>query len=252
MDMKKVNIFPVLFAVILFFSSCYNYKSIGLLQENNPKLPNYPKTEYEEYRIKVNDEIVFRLITSDRTYSNLLSFNQQAGNSMQNMVSYRVYEDGTIDLPFVKSIPVAGLTTHEAAGALEKRFRELIPDASVKLTLANKSFTVLGQAGTGVYYMVKDRMTLFQALSMSGDLSPEADFSSVRIIRETEKGLQVMEFDVRPTSIIDSEYYYIYPNDIIYVQKSRSSFYKVGNYNSFIGLVTTSVSLLLTVLYFFK
>lgn len=250
--MKKVKIIPVLLAVMLFFSSCYNYKSIGLLQENNPKLPDYPQKEYEEYRIKVNDEIVFRLITSDRTYSNLLSFNQQGGMNAQNMVSYRVYEDGTIDLPFVKSIPVAGLTTHEAAGVLEKRFRELIPDASVKLTLANKSFTVLGQAGTGVYYMIKDRMTLFQALSMSGDLNPEADFSSVRIIRETEKGLQVMEFDVRPTSIIGSEYYYIYPNDIIYVQKSRSSFYKVGNYNSFIGLVTTSVSLLLTVLYFFK
>ena len=250
--MKRNYILSVVLAVVLFFSSCYNYKSIGLLQEKNPKLPVYNKTEYQEYRIKVNDEIIFRLITSDKTYSNLLSNNQQGGYGSQNMVSYRVYEDGTIDLPFVKSIPVAGLTTHEAARALESRFREIIPDASVKLTLANKSFTVLGQAGTGVYYMIRDRLTLFQALSMSGDLNPEADFRSIRIIRETEKGLQVMEFDIRPSSIIDSEYYYIYPNDIIYVQKSRSSFYKVSNYNSFTGLVTTSISLLLTVLYFFK
>ncbi len=251
--MMSVKIIPVLLAVMLLFSSCYNYKNIGLLQEHNPKLPTYTKTEYEEYRIKANDEIVFRLITSDKTYSNLLSFNQQGGGSgIQNMVSYRVYEDGTIDLPFIKSIPVAGLTTHEAARSLEKRFRELIPDASVKLTLANKSFTVLGQAGTGVYYMAKDRMNLFQALSMSGDINPAADFSSIRIIRETEKGLKVMEFDLRPASIIESEFYYIYPNDIIYVQKSRSSFYKVSNFNSFIGLVSTSISLMLTVLYFFK
>jgi polysaccharide export outer membrane protein len=250
--MRIVKIIPVLLTVALFFSSCYNYRSIGLLQENNPKLPRYPEVAYEEYKIKANDEIIFRLITSDKTYSNLLSFNQQGGFGAQNVLSYRVFEDGTIDLPFLKSIPVAGLTTHEAARVMEQRFREIIPDAAVKLTLANKSFTVLGQAGTGVYYMVKDRMTLFQALSMSGDLNPEADFNRVRIIRETEKGLQVMEFDIRPASLIGSEYYYIHPNDIIYVQKSRSSFYKVSNYNSFIGLVTTSVSLLLTVLYFFK
>jgi len=250
--MKKLKIISVLLSVALLFSSCYNYRNIGLLQENNPKLPVYPKMEFEEYRIKVNDEIIFRLITSDKTYSNLLSFNQSSGSSPQNFVSYRVFEDGTIDLPFVKSIPVAGLTTHEAARALELRFRELIPDAAVKLTLANKTFTVLGEAGTGVFYMTNDRMTLFQALSMSGDLSLEADFRSVRIIRETEKGMQVIEFDVRPASIIDSEFYYIYPNDIIYVQKSSSSFFKVSNYNSFLSLVTSSISLLLTVLYFFK
>jgi len=65
-------------------------------------------------------------------------------------MTYRVYPDGTIDLPFIKNIYIEGLTLNEASKVIEDRFRELIPDAAIKLTLANKTFTVIGEAGTGV------------------------------------------------------------------------------------------------------
>lgn len=238
-------------AVALSMSSCYNYRNIGLIQENNRRLPVYEPVEYETYRIKINDELIFRLITSDQTIAQQLSTGStMAGN--QSMISYRVFPDGSIDIPFVRNIPVVGLTLNEAAKVIEERFKEIIPDAAIKLTLANKSFTVIGEAGTGVYYIFKDKLTILQALSMSGDISYQGDYKEVRIIRETEDGLKILEFDIRPASIINSEYYYIYPNDIIYVKKDPSSFYKVNSYNGFIGLVSTSLSLLFSVLYYFK
>jgi len=249
---KKIYKILVLIVIALSLSSCYNYRNIGLLQENNPRLPEYPDVAFVEYRLQVNDEIFFRLITSDQTYASLISGGQTNNAAHNQMLSYRIFRDGTIDLPFLKAIPIAGLTLSEAARVLEERFKEIIPDASVKLTLANRIFTVIGQAGTGIYNMPKDRLTLLQALSMSGELAIDADFSKVRIIRENTSGIRIMEFDVRTASIIGSEFYYIYPNDIIYVQKSASSFYKVPSYNSFIGLISTSISLMLTVLYFFK
>ncbi|MDD4198191.1 MAG: polysaccharide biosynthesis/export family protein [Paludibacter sp.] len=236
---------------MLLLSSCYSYRHVGLLQEHNKRLPVYKALDYEEYRIKINDELLFRLITSDETISRLITSNQTLSSAQSN-VSYRVYPDGTVDFPFVKNIPVAGLTLNEAAIVVENRFKELIPDAAVKLTLANKNFTVIGEAGTGVYPIFKDKLTLFQALSMSGEISYTGDYKNVRIIRETVNGTEVLEFDIRPLSIINSKYYYIYPNDIIYVQKNPASFYKVNNYSSFISLISSSLSLLFMVIFYFK
>jgi len=235
--------------IILMMSSCYSYRYVGLLQEKNRRLPKYEEVEYEEYRIKVDDELLFRLITADEMISNLITGGQSLISS-QNYISYRVYPDGTVDFPFVKNIPVEGLTLAEATVIIEERFKEIVPDAIIKLTLANKTFTVIGEIGTGVYPIFRDKMTLYQALSMSGEIRYTGDYKKVKIIRETGKGIQTLEFDIRPRSVINSEYYYIYPNDIIYVQRNPASFYKVENYSSFISIISTSLSLLFAAFYY--
>ena len=225
--MKSIKLY-IIFAVAVLLSSCYNYKTTGLLQENNPTLPVYQKEAYEDYRLQINDEIIYRLLTSDETISKLISSGTSSMSS-QNMISYRIYPDGTVDLPFLKKIPVAGLTLNEASRVVEEKFKEIIPDPAVKLSIANKTFTIIGEAGTGVYPIIREKMTIYQALSLSGNLNNAGDFKNVRIIRETEKGTEVLQFDIRPVSLIESQYYYIYPNDIIYVQRAKSSFYKVNN-----------------------
>lgn len=242
-----------LFFVLLFvmgFSSCYNYKSIGLLQER-PSLPVYPKAEYENYKIRINDEVIYRLITTDETISRLIQTN--AGGGGNYVMSYRVYPDGTIDLPFIKNIKVEGMTFKEAGKAVEKRMRELIPDAEVKLSIANKTFIVIGEAGTGIYNITRDHFTIYQALSMSGEIQHSGDYKRVKILRESDAGTEILEFDIRPKSIIESKYYYIYPNDIIYVQRASSAFYKIENsWSNFVGVISSSLSLLFTVLYYQK
>jgi polysaccharide export outer membrane protein len=69
------------------------------LQEKNASLPVYPKEAYEEYRLQINDEIIYRLMTTDETISKLISSGTSSMSS-QNMISYRIYPDGTVDLPF--------------------------------------------------------------------------------------------------------------------------------------------------------
>ena len=247
---NKTQIF-VLFLIVFTLSSCYSHRNLRLLQENNHSLPVYPKSDYTDYRIQVNDEIIYRLITSDATISKLIS-PDMGGGSSQYQTSYRVYPDGTIDLPFISSIPVLGLTFNEAATVVENRFKELIPDAVVKLSLANKTFTIFGDAGSGIMPIYREKMTIFQALSLSGNLTDGNDLKHIRIIREKDKGTEILEFDIRPKSIIDSKYYYIYPNDIIYVRREFSSFYMVNNYPAMLGVITFSLSLLFTVLNYGK
>ena len=243
----KVIVFGLM-AVLM--TSCYSHRVIGYLQEPTKanKLPEYDSVPFEPYRIRVNDEIIYRLITLDETISKSLGTNNNIGSQYAN--SYRVYSDGTIDLPFLKPIHVAGLTEQEAQDTVRAAFREIIPDADVKLALYNKYFSVIGDAHAGQYYIYREKMNIFQALAMTGDVMNSGDRRHIRIIRPRDDGQEpeVLEFDIRTNSIIDSKYYYVYPNDVIYVARTKNSFYTVQNYSGFISLITSSVALLTTVL----
>ena len=236
----------IVFLLGMLMTSCYGYRQVGLLQERDD-LPQYDSVAYQPYRLQVNDEIIYRVITMDETLAKTLSSNENTNSQYAN--SYRIYSDGTVDIPFLAPVKLAGLTELEAQDTLRKAFREIIPDADVKLAMYNKRFTVMGDARSGVYNIYKERMTIFQALAMSGDLMNSGDRRHVRIIRPRGSGEpMVMEFDIRPNSIINSEYYYVYPNDLIYVSRDSGSFYKQSSYSSFLALITSSVSLLITVL----
>lgn len=246
---KRAILFLGLMAMLL--SSCYSHRVIGYLQEptKQNKLPEYDSVAYEPYRIRVNDEIIYRLITLDETISKALGSNN-VSTIGQYANSYRVYPDSTVELPFLKPIRIAGLTEQEAQDTLRAAFREIIPDADVKLALYNKYFSVIGDARAGQYYIYKEKMNIFQALAMTGDVMNSGDRRHVRIVRPRDGGQEpeVLEFDIRTNAIIDSKYYYIYPNDVIYVARTKNSFYTVSNYSAFIGLITSSVALLTSVL----
>ena len=233
----------------LLLTGCYTHRSIGLLQESTKanKLPVYDTAHYEPYRIRVNDEIVYRLITLDETIAKTLTINGQ--NAVTYVNPYRVYSDGTIDIPFLKPVHIVGLTEKEAQDTLRAAFREIIPDADVKLSLYNKYFTVIGDINPGEYYVYKEKLNIFQALAMTGDLMNSGDRKHVRIIRPRDgEEPEILEFDIRTNSIIDSKYYYVYPNDVIYVARTKDSFFKMATYTGFLGLITSSVSLLVSVL----
>ena len=248
--MKQLYII-LLGLVTVLMSSCYSHRVIGYLQEptKHNKIPTYDSAAYEPYRIRVNDEIIYRLITMDETISKALGANQN--NTVgQYANSYRVYADGTVDLPFLKPLKIVGLTEAEAQDTLRAAFREIIPDAEVKLALYNKYFSVIGDAHASQYYIYKEKMNIFQALAMTGDVMNSGDRRHIRIVRPKDGAQEpeVLEFDIRTNTIIDSKYYYVYPNDVIYVARTKDSFVKVASYTGFLGLITSSVSLLISVL----
>lgn len=248
--MKHIYQLLVVIVASILLTGCYGHRVIGLLQEptKKNKIPTYERdTVRDDYRIRVNDEIIYRLITMDETISKILGSNETVNS--QYAVSYRVYDDGTIDLPFLKPIHVEGLTVEEAQDTVKAAFKEIIPDADVKIALYNKTFTVIGDIRSGEYYIYKEKMNIFEALAMTGDLLDSGDRKHVRIIRpRTNEEPEILDFDIRSNTIIDSKYYYIYPNDVIYVARTKDSFVKLASYTGFLGLITSSVSLLISVL----
>lgn len=248
MKTKLVRIFVYVVAALML-SACYPIKRVGLIQERDA-LPDYEKGVYTQYKLQANDEIVLRVVSSDLETVQLFTENR-GGNTMQSY-SYRIYEDGTVDVPFLSKVPVAGLTLNEAEHLMDSLMKEYVPDAFVKIALTTGTFCVIGDAGRGYFPIYKERLTIYQALALCGGINETADFSKVKILRRVNGKTEIKEFDIRTKSIIDSEYYYIYPNDVIYLDVSKRRFWGVSSYAAFIGMVSSTLSLFVSVWNIFK
>lgn len=224
------------------FQSCYTKRENSLLLET--RVPEYKKTNYEAYTIQVNDELIMRVISIEDDISNL--FGSNTNINQQNGNTYRVYQDSTIDIPFASKIKVAGLTIRQAQQKIKEELSSF-GNLDVRLAFVNNSFTIIGESSRGVFSINKDKITIFEALAMAGNIKITGDHKNVHLIRETADGPKIYTFDIRSKDIIDSEYYYIQPNDIIYIDRKKSSFFKVQSYSSVLGVISSVITFSLTI-----
>ncbi len=239
----KVFSKTVILVFILSLSSCYTRYSTNLLQERK-NLPQYTQADFENYRLQPNDELVIRVITTNES----LRYMFPSSSNAQNVYSYKVYEDGTVDFPYISRVPLASKTIKEAELIVRDRLREFADDVEVKLGLKTQSYCVIGEAGRGYFPIYKERLTIFQALALAGGINEGALLSKVKIIRTTDNGTIIKSFDIRTKSIVDSEFYYIQPNDIIYLDVSKKKFWASSNFVQFMSLITSSITLFVLVL----
>lgn len=228
----------------MFLSSCYPIRRVGLLQERT-NLPEYEKGVYEQYHLQKNDELEMRVISLNSETVSL--FNQNNTVSSTANLSYRIFEDGTIDVPYVSKVEVVGLTLLQAEQKLEEIFSGFGDDIRVKLALSTGTFCVIGDAGRGYFPIYKDRLTIYQALALCGGANESADFGRVKILRKVNEETKIIEFDIRPRSVIESEYYYVYPNDVIYFDFSKRGFWAIDSYSGFLSIISSSLSMLVSV-----
>lgn len=230
----------------MVLSSCTSAKQLNYLQDREP---HYAMAPFEDYRIQKNDEIYCTILTKDSEFAEEFNQFQQVLTSVESGAnvgnSYTVYENGYISIPFFGDIKVLGLTMPEAEEVVLRKMREAVPDAQVKIALRNNLFYVVSSDGNRVGSVYKDNMTIYQALAVSGDMSKNlsVDLSKVKIVRMGEDGNSMIKtFDLRNTSVVESEFYYIKPNDVIYYSRSPGSFFRITNVWTFISTIILPIS----------
>lgn len=237
--------FLIAFTVIIL-SSCTTGKVVNMMQETGA---DYKISRYEDYQLQVNDEIYCIILTSNTDFSKQFSgvLASSSGGGSRN-TSYTIYENGKISIPLFGEIEVAGLTIPQAENKIQEVMkREAIADAQVVVELKNKTFYIVSNGNkNGQYRVYKDNMTIFQALAESGEVDDVIDFKKVIILRLGEDGRTIEKtFDLRSTSIIESEFYYIKPNDVIYYSTSSArSFFRISSLGTFFATVITPLAFL--------
>lgn len=240
--------FGVCFTVLLVLSSCTTTKTTSFLQD---KSPIYTSRPFKDYRLQYSDEITCRILTSNTDFSDVFNgviTGGDGGGGRGN--TYIIYDNGNISIPFFGEIQIVGRTIAEAEEIIQNRMRQAFPDAQVKVALSNNTYFVVSEEINGQFPLYKDNMTIFQAMAVNGRPSTNLDIGKIKIVRTDENtGLSVMKtFDVRSESIIESEFYYIKPNDIIYYSTSTRSFFRINSFTSLLSAIVLPFSVVATVL----
>ncbi|TFH22104.1 MAG: hypothetical protein E4H10_14290 [Bacteroidia bacterium] len=247
----------LLFVVSILLNGCITNKKITYLQEN-------PESTYEDeysppdtYRIQPNDNIYIRVSTLDPRFSAFFNPSLDAGGSGARMdeasadlLSYPVQEDGTIEIPYIGKVEVESLTLSEAKAVIEELMKDYVTDASITIRLVNNYVSILGQVNVpGMYPIYKQRLNIFQAISMAGDIAVYGDRYDIRIVRQTLEGSEVREFDLTDKKIIDTEYYYVLPNDVIYVKPIKGRFWGLNEFpwTVIFSSITATISIILLI-----
>jgi polysaccharide export outer membrane protein len=248
---------------MIFQSGCVSRKKLTYLQFND-KAQEYnqsfdetkPSVTPTAYKIMPYDNLYIRVITPDPQWSDLFnSMPLGAGGSVTQesagLFGYSVDDDGYIEIPFVNKVKVGGLTLSEIKAELDSIFKNYVTDAAITIRLVNNFISVIGEVNApGRYPLTKDRMNVFEALSMAGDMSSFSDRQKVQLIRPSPYGPVIKEFSLADRSILSSEYYYIMPNDVIYAIPMQGRSFELNA--TFWSLVLSTITSTLGVLAFFR
>ncbi len=146
---------------------------------------------------------------------------------------FTVDDHGNIKFPILGSISVLGLTIEEIeekvkTELLNQYFKETA-QLFVTVKLAGFRFTVLGEVGGGgTKTLFQDKVNIIEALANSGDIKPTGNRKDVLIIRQYPQGQKIHHIDLTDLSAINSPYYYVKPNDMIYVKPLKRKYLGVG------------------------
>lgn len=178
------------------------------------------------YKIRPNDQLYIKVISDDPTNAAFLNLTEgsvsgSGSGGQMELITYLVDENGYIEYPYLGPIEVAGFTLAEVNQKLEEEVDNYLESASVFVKLVNRNITVLGEvASPGQKSMVKNRLTIFEALGTAGDITDYGNRLNVKVIRELPAGKQITELNLTDPQILFSPYYYVLPHDLIYVEHS--------------------------------
>ena len=251
----------VLVVSAYFFSSCVPIKRIEYLQQQVEKedslRTHFTNLDLNVYKIQPKDNLYITVSSALSRTENFFSSDDIARSSNYYndagiyLNSYAVSDSGYVDFPFVGKIYVKGLTVDQAKNLILGVVKDYLNEATVIVKLAIYKVTVLGEVNRpGTVNVYRNRVNIFELLSAAGDMTTFAKRDKVVLIRETETGSTVHQLNLNDISILESEYYYVLPDDVVYVPPVKGKNFAFDSFPYVLILSTITTSLLL--INFFK
>lgn len=185
---------------------------------------------YAPPAIRPNDILIINVAAFDMETAAPFNLVQPARNLMQvqnlanrEVQGYLVNDDGTIEFPVLGTVVVGGKTRQELVNYLKKEISTYIKNPIINIDIVNYKVTVLGEVNRpGTFTIPDERITLLEAIGMAGDLNIYGKRNNILILRE-ENGVRTYSvIDITKTDFIQSPFYYLKQNDVVYVQPNNA------------------------------
>ncbi|AEL28602.1 polysaccharide biosynthesis/export family protein [Cyclobacterium marinum] len=263
--MKRL-VFPVL--IFISITSCISNKRINYLQNlegNEPiemdEFIPFADVEYE-YILQPYDIVDVDFASSNEDL--LKAFQYQGANAVRtsraggngNMdifyfSGYSIDKDGYIQIPNLDPIKIAGLTEIEARNMVQEAIGFYFKDeVQVKLRIGGIRFTTLGEfSNVGPKMILKNRATIFDAISIAGESSILARKNELFLIRQYDGGTKIHQINLNDRQLLASPYYFIQPNDILYLQPMNIR--QIGSGENLTGSLQLGVSIITALMFLY-
>lgn len=264
---NKYTKFTLLTATMgmMLFASCGPSQELAYFKE----APRNEETEQDgqfSKGIQTND--LLYIYVESRAPEATVRFNQETnkiaidGGVVMNpggsaVTGYLVNNEGDIIFPVLGRLHVLGKTHAQLAAEIEQKLvsEGHILDATVTVKLMNFKVSVLGEVRQpGQIQASGERLTIFEALSMVGDMTIYGQRHNVTVVREENGNRIVGEIDLTSKDVFDSPYYYLHQNDVVYVEpnmKQKRNAERDPMTLSYISSVVSIVSVLTSAFYYY-
>jgi polysaccharide export outer membrane protein len=219
------------FILAIFISSCLpNKKFVYLQNKGNQQLDSSGNlmTADFDYKLQPGDILYISLSTDDEKLNKVFIPQASGGGAQMGgtgvtgspmyFTGFSIDKAGNVNLPYVGTIKLAGRTVSDARADLETEISKFFKIFYLQMKVASYSYSILGEVFTpGQYYFNQNKVTILQALSIAGDLRNLADRRNIHLYRQYPEGLKLHIIDLTDNSLISQDFWYIKPNDLIYV-----------------------------------
>ena len=238
--------------LVCLLGACASPKDVVYLQD--VKINSRVKAALQ-YRTVIHVDDLLSIVVSCDDIETALPFNTPMIGLGQNntrtgndqLYGYLVDTDGTIDFPVLGKIKVEGLSRTELA-ELKKELSNYLKNPIVTIQYLNFKVTVLGEVkAPGSYKVNSERVSIFDALGMAGDLQINAKRKNVLVMREDGDEKVFAQLDLTSENIIHSPFFYLQQNDVVYVEPNKARIVG-GNAGAFLPYVLSSISTLVAIL----
>ena len=137
--------------------------------------------------------------------------------------TYLVYKDGTINFPILGKVQAAGFSKQELAENLRVAIDKYVKDVNVNVQIVNFKVTLMGEVTRpGTVAIKNDRVSILDVLGLVGDLTINANRKNVLVIRDKDGKKEFGRIDMTDPAIFTSPYFYLRQNDVVYVEPNKA------------------------------
>ncbi|MEM6262753.1 MAG: polysaccharide biosynthesis/export family protein [Bacteroidota bacterium] len=178
------------------------------------------------YHLQANDVLDVKVKSVDGRSAGFL--NVQGGGNLLNQLGlyingYSIDDSGYIYLPAIGKQKVGGLTVNQARSLIQGEVDQSLRNATVFVTLVSFKVSVLGEVKKpGQFFIYQNQVTILDALAQAGDITEFGNRSEVTLVRQIDEGNQAVKLDLTSPKVIASRYYYLQPNDVVYVEPLKT------------------------------
>lgn len=226
--------------ISLLFTSCIPVKDLVYLQKKDNSSPDpVSMVESKPYRLQTHDVLSINIKASD---PKLVAIFNPTTNGTSNEHSesglyfdgFTVDDHGNIRIPVLGEMNVLGFTLEEVRIKIEKQLlADYFKDNAsifVVVKLAGFRYTINGEVGSaGTKTLFQEKVNVMQAIANAGDITTTGDRKAVTIIRQTPNGTEMKNLDLTDIKVMNSPYYFLQPNDYIYVKPLKQKTWGTGS-----------------------